>query len=60
VLDELMSALSEREREILQLRLVEDPTQLQVAELVGLSQMHVSRLIRSAIGRLQAAAVESP
>jgi RNA polymerase sigma-B factor len=61
VLDELMTILSEREREIMRLRFIEDLTQLEIAERMGLSQMHISRMIRSVIVRLQAAAeVESP
>jgi RNA polymerase sigma-B factor len=61
VLDELMTILSEREREVLRLRFIEDLTQLEIAERVGLSQMHISRMIRGAIVRLQAAAaVQTP
>jgi RNA polymerase sigma-B factor len=59
VLDELMSILSAREREILRLRFVEDLTQVQIAERVGVSQMQISRLIRGAVVRLQAAAMGS-
>ncbi|MCD0484883.1 SigB/SigF/SigG family RNA polymerase sigma factor [Streptacidiphilus sp. ASG 303] len=42
----LVERLPERERRILYLRFFEDMTQRQVAEAVGLSQMHVSRLLR--------------
>jgi RNA polymerase sigma-B factor len=44
--------LSPRERRILELRFVQDMTQAEIAELVGLSQMHVSRLMRAALARL--------
>ena len=44
--------LTPRERRILELRFVHDLTQAQIAELVGLSQMHVSRLTRAALARL--------
>jgi RNA polymerase sigma-B factor len=44
-----MKALPERERVILHLRFVEDLTQSQIAEKIGVSQMHVSRLIRKAL-----------
>ena len=44
-----MKALPPRERVILQMRFVEDMTQSQIAERVGISQMHVSRLIRKAL-----------
>jgi RNA polymerase sigma-B factor len=55
-LDRLFSALTPREREILRLRFDEDLVQRDIAERLGLSQMHVSRLIRQAIEKLQAAA----
>lgn len=54
--ESLMSALSGREREILRLRFVEDLTQSEIGARVGLSQMHVSRVIRQVVGRLRAAA----
>lgn len=44
-----MQALPDRERVILHLRFVEDMTQSQIAEKIGVSQMHVSRLIRKAL-----------
>ncbi len=45
--------LSERERLILRLRFVEDMTQSQIAERIGHSQMHVSRMLRRALGRIR-------
>ncbi len=47
-----------REREILRLRFLEDLTQSQIAERVGISQMHVSRLIRAAVDKLHHAVDE--
>jgi RNA polymerase sigma-B factor len=44
--------LPQRERQILKLRFVEDLTQLEIAERVGCSQMHVSRLLRASLERL--------
>ena len=44
-----MRQLPERERMILQMRFVQDMTQSQIAERIGISQMHVSRLIRKAL-----------
>ncbi|HLH65681.1 MAG TPA: SigB/SigF/SigG family RNA polymerase sigma factor [Solirubrobacteraceae bacterium] len=44
--------LSERERRVLRLRFVEDLTQTQIAEAIGVSQMQVSRLLRAALVRL--------
>jgi RNA polymerase sigma-B factor len=51
-------ALPEREREILRLRFVEDLTQNQIAAQIGISQMHVSRLLRGAVERLEEATDE--
>jgi RNA polymerase sigma-B factor len=51
-----MDVLDEREREILRLRFHEDLTQAEIGERVGCSQMHVSRLVRTALGKLSAAA----
>ncbi len=52
----LMRVLTDREREVLRLRFEEDLTQAEIGERVGVSQMHVSRIIRQAIGRLREAA----
>jgi RNA polymerase sigma-B factor len=52
----LMRVLSDREREVLRLRFEEDLTQAEIGDRVGVSQMHVSRLIRQAIARLREAA----
>ena len=49
----LMQVLSEREREVLRLRFAEDLTQADIGERVGVSQMHVSRLIARALRRLR-------
>ena len=46
-------ALDERERQILQLRFFDGLTQSQIAVELGISQMHVSRLIRKALETLQ-------
>jgi RNA polymerase sigma-B factor len=54
--DRLMRVLSEREREVLRLRFEEDLTQSEIGARVGVSQMHVSRLIRQSIARLREAA----
>ena len=50
--------LDDTEREILRLRFEEDLTQSKIAELVGYSQMHVSRILRRALGKLRDASVE--
>jgi RNA polymerase sigma-B factor len=54
--ERLMRRLDAREREILRLRFHEDLTQAEIGELVGCSQMHVSRLVRAALAKLSAAA----
>jgi RNA polymerase sigma-B factor len=56
--ERLMRVLSDREREVLRLRFEEDLTQSEIGEIVGVSQMHVSRLIRQSIARLRAEAEE--
>jgi RNA polymerase sigma-B factor len=56
VLERTMRALPERERLLLHLRFAEDLSQSEIARRIGVSQMHVSRLLRTAVGRLQAAA----
>ena len=50
-----LAALSARERVILHLRFEHDMTQAEIAERVGISQMHVSRLLRRSLDRLAAA-----
>jgi RNA polymerase sigma-B factor len=45
--------LSARERRVLVLRFVEDMTQTQIAEQIGVSQMQVSRILRRALARLR-------
>jgi RNA polymerase sigma-B factor len=51
--ERLMRVLSEREREVLRLRFQEDLTQSEIGARIGVSQMHVSRLIRQSIARLR-------
>jgi RNA polymerase sigma-B factor len=51
--ERLMRVLSEREREVLRLRFGEDLTQSEIGARVGVSQMHVSRLIRHAVAQLR-------
>ena len=51
--ERLMRVLNEREREVLRLRFAEDLTQSEIGQRVGVSQMHVSRLIRQSIARLR-------
>src|SRR5918995_3597656 len=52
-IEEALDSLSERDRMVLHLRFVEDMTQTEIAERVGVSQMHVSRILRGAVERLR-------
>jgi RNA polymerase sigma-B factor len=45
--------LTARERHVLALRFVQDMTQTQIAEEIGVSQMQVSRILRRALARLR-------
>ena len=49
-----LDLLPEREKMILHLRFVEDLTQSEIATKVGISQMHVSRLLRRALDAVRA------
>ena len=48
-----LATLDERERRILTLRFYGNQTQTQIADQIGVSQMHVSRLITRALGKLR-------
>jgi RNA polymerase sigma-B factor len=50
--------LDERERKILHLRFFKGLTQSQIAQQVGISQMHVSRLIRRSLEKIRAEIAE--
>ena len=49
----LLASLPERERTVLVLRFFESLTQTQIAERVGISQMHVSRLLSQTLAKLR-------
>jgi RNA polymerase sigma-B factor len=53
---QLLETLPERERQIVELRFYAGLSQSEIAERVGVSQVHVSRLLRSSLGALQRAA----
>ena len=59
-IDQLMRSITPREREVLRLRFEEDLTQAEIGEIIGVSQMQVSRLIRQAVARLRLAARTDP
>lgn len=52
-LQQVLAGVPERERRILMMRFFQDMTQSQIAERVGLSQMHVSRLLARTLERLR-------
>jgi RNA polymerase sigma-B factor len=53
VLERLLVDLPEREQTIVRLRFFEDMTQTEIAQQVGISQMHVSRLLARTLGQLR-------
>jgi RNA polymerase sigma-B factor len=55
-LEPLLARLPRRDRTIMRLRFEHDLTQTEIGELVGLSQMHVSRVIRSCLEQMRQAA----
>jgi RNA polymerase sigma-B factor len=56
----LLDALDPREKKILLLRFFRNKTQTQIAEEIGVSQMHVSRLLSRTLERLRGALEQSP
>jgi len=52
-LNPMLRGLPKRERSIVVLRFFEDKTQTEIARLVGVSQMHVSRLLAQSLERLR-------
>lgn len=54
----LIAGLDDRERRIIHLRFVEELTQAQIAEQIGVSQMHVSRLISRILKQLRVGLLE--
>lgn len=52
--------LDEREKTLLSLRFYGNMTQTEIAEKVGISQMHVSRLLTKALGKLRKELFDDP
>lgn len=52
-LSEAMESIPERERSIIYLRFFEGKTQKEIAEVIGVSQVHVSRLLRGTLAKLR-------
>lgn len=55
---ELLQGLSPRERQIIALRYFEDKTQSETAGIIGVSQVHISRLEKAALIKLRAMAAD--
>jgi RNA polymerase sigma-B factor len=53
LLQEAMDGLKDQQQQILKLRFNEGKTQTEIAEQIGVSQMHVSRLLRRALDDLR-------
>jgi RNA polymerase sigma-B factor len=49
----LLDGLAERERQVIALRFFRNMTQTQIAERIGVSQMHVSRLLSRTLAKLR-------
>jgi RNA polymerase sigma-B factor len=56
----LLDALPERERMIVMLRFFGEMTQTQIAQQVGISQMHVSRLLSRTLTQLRTQLLDHP
>ncbi|MHA6259817.1 RNA polymerase sigma factor SigB [Sporosarcina sp. CAU 1771] len=59
IVENVLDVLTEREKQIIQHTYIEELSQKETGELLGISQMHVSRLQRKAIKKLQKAISES-
>jgi RNA polymerase sigma-B factor len=53
LLEDLLAALDARAREVVRLAYAEGMLQREIAERVGCSQMHVSRILRDAVNRMR-------
>lgn len=54
----VIAALPDREREVIRLRFFDNLSQTQIAERIGCSQMHVSRLLSRALSRVRDQVIE--
>ncbi|HEY1740064.1 MAG TPA: SigB/SigF/SigG family RNA polymerase sigma factor [Acidimicrobiia bacterium] len=58
IVDELLATLPERERMIVELRFFDELTQSEIADRIGVSQMHVSRLLARTLQGLRSRLAE--
>ncbi len=59
-LESALGTLPGRPREIVRLRFLEELSQAEIARRLGISQMHVSRILREALTRLRALIADRP
>lgn len=59
LIEKLLPILTDRERSIIELTFLDGLSQKETGERIGLSQMHVSRLQRSALEKLREAMKQS-
>jgi RNA polymerase sigma-B factor len=52
-IEAMLRHATRREREVLRLRFEEDLTQREIGRRIGVSQMHVSRILRDVLARLE-------
>lgn len=60
LLDGLLDQLPPRDRQIIRMRFRDEMTQAEIAERIGVSQMHVSRLLSNSLQRLRSFASDKP
>ncbi|MGA9275919.1 SigB/SigF/SigG family RNA polymerase sigma factor [Ilumatobacter sp.] len=60
IIADLLTELEPREREIVRLRFFEEKSQQEIADLVGVSQMHVSRLLKRSFELMREAMLADP
>lgn len=60
MLESVLHVLSDREKQIIELTYIQNKSQKETGEMLGISQMHVSRLQRKAVKRLREALAEDP
>lgn len=58
--EHLLTGLAPRDRRVVEMRFFGELTQNEIAEQIGVSQMHVSRILRKALARLGDATLEEP
>jgi RNA polymerase sigma-B factor len=59
-MESVLPSLGDREREVLRLRFAEELPQTEIAERIGCSQMHISRLLRRSLDQLREEADRDP